>query len=295
MSTHTYWRINIAAVAAGFSMEIAEIEMRATVGGADQCSGGTATASYTWNPASFAFNDNALNEWTTNGQANTGWIKYQFASPVDVAEYTIQASASHVSAPKNFTLEYSDNDSDWYVADTVSNCLFLGERVKRTFTIGDTSDGYEYWRIKVSAHSAGGERLRLQEIEFKAVVDGSDLTDAGETYNAAADYGWESPLQSFDNNTSTTWDTYGSSLPNWIAFIFQSRVEIVQYTIQAEDDSYAPKDWTLEVSHDGTTWDTVDTVTGETSWGAPEKRTFLVAGGGGGGGAVARPVVFFVT
>ncbi len=117
MAAHLYWRLNITANAGDTSfLAIAEIEMRATVGGADQCAGGTAAASLAdpGAPVTNAFDNDAATRWSTTSGTLTGWIRYQFAAPVDVAQYTIQAHpTTPLRSPKDWALEYSDDGSAW--------------------------------------------------------------------------------------------------------------------------------------------------------------------------------------
>ena len=121
MAAHSYWRINVTTNDGDANfLAIAEVEMRATKGGADQCSGGTPSASTSGgsNPATLAFDNITGTHWATNG-VTTGWIRYQFAAPVDVLQYVITAQQlGPTRAPRNFTLEYSDDGSSWTVTDT---------------------------------------------------------------------------------------------------------------------------------------------------------------------------------
>lgn len=49
-----------------------------------------------------------------------------------------------------------------------------------------------------------------------------------------------------------------------------------QITFSADQNTtYAPKDWTLEGSHNGVDWDVLDAVAGEVGWSQGEKRTFV--------------------
>src|SRR6266853_1711642 len=52
---------------------------------------------------------------------------------------------------------------------------------------------------------------------------------------------------------------------------------LVTYDIQVNDvpePNRAPKTWTMEGSNDNSTWDTLDTVSSETSWGSSERRSY---------------------
>jgi len=129
VSPHPYWRINISAAQSGNYVSIEEIEMRATVGGADQCTGGTASADSAYSgtyAASNAFNDvvNTTTPWAS-GSGFPHWIKYAFPAPVTVAEVTIRSNSAAYGGPnehpKAFTIEWSDDDLSWTVVCTVPN------------------------------------------------------------------------------------------------------------------------------------------------------------------------------
>lgn len=102
-----------------------ELEMRATVGGANQCSGGTPIASTAaaTHPASNAFDGSSTTYWQSNTATGlvdpslgTSWLGYQFASPVDVIElsFTSMTYTSNLwAAPTQIWLDYSDDGVNW--------------------------------------------------------------------------------------------------------------------------------------------------------------------------------------
>jgi hypothetical protein len=121
MAAHLYWRLNITANNGDPDyLAITEVEMRATTGGADQCNGGISSASsnYPSYVAANAFDNDANTAWITGTAITTGILTYQFSSAVDVLQYTIQITVSQVRAPKNWTLQWSDNGTAWTTADT---------------------------------------------------------------------------------------------------------------------------------------------------------------------------------
>lgn len=135
---HEYWRINGSSPTGVTFLAIAEVEMRATLGGADQCAGGTPSASTAdpSSPASNAFDNNATTRWSTVSGNTTGWLLYRFAAPVGVLEYTIQAHpTAPVRSPKDFSLEFSDDGVDWTAADTRTNQIDWGAGEIRTYQV----------------------------------------------------------------------------------------------------------------------------------------------------------------
>ena len=131
---HTYWRIWYPAsdTEGNYGESAAKIEMRATKGGVDQCSGGTPFARFwysTYVPA-YAFDNDPATFWAASGAGqgngstapsqNAGWIGYQFASPVVVREIMIRARNNDSGAPSQTInagqLQYSDDGKVWTTA-----------------------------------------------------------------------------------------------------------------------------------------------------------------------------------
>lgn len=114
MAAHSTWVIGVMASQSGGSIAIGEIEMRATLGGADQCVVGSAiasSASFTA-PASRAFDNNSATEWSTTFFVVSAWIGFTFAAPVSVAELAITSwndATGYTGAPKDFYVAYSDD------------------------------------------------------------------------------------------------------------------------------------------------------------------------------------------
>lgn len=124
-----YWRIFITetrTTSDTIFASIAEIELRATAGGADQTGSGTAYASsQTTNTASGAFDNNPATWWSSgSNESAPQWIAYDFGSAVSVAQITIQSgntAALAARAPRSFEVQYSDDGSTWETAVSFSN------------------------------------------------------------------------------------------------------------------------------------------------------------------------------
>lgn len=92
---------------------IAEMQVRATVGGANQCAGGGAFASSFANVSNtpeLAFDGNATTKWTSASRPTVAapqTLGYSFPSPVAVGEVTIIGciSGQEAMGPKDFTIE----------------------------------------------------------------------------------------------------------------------------------------------------------------------------------------------
>lgn len=146
---YTSWRLNISASQAGGNIAIGEIEMRATPGGADQCTGGTAIKSVEQSglPATNAFDNNAANAWASSNTI-PAWIGYTFAAPVDVAELAVTSwddATFWNLAPTNFTLEASNDGfaTAGILAYAANGVSWSGRNVTKLFNVGAAAGNLE--------------------------------------------------------------------------------------------------------------------------------------------------------
>lgn len=166
--------------------------------GADQCTGGTPSAS-TESSASFsadkAVDDNTSSYWAAS--TTTGWWKYDFGTTRIIQRVTIQARTSSANqSPKTFTIEGSNNDSDWDVLYTAANETGWTVSQVRTFTFADNITAYRYYRINVTAND-GGALLSMAEVQMMEAATFDDGADAlaqgfqlGSSESVAAIYLW---------------------------------------------------------------------------------------------------------
>ena len=141
---------------------------------------------------------------------------------------------------------------------------------------------HSYWRIYITANN-GASLLSIPEVEFRATVGGSDQASGG-----TAVYGTQNPngnpdnlaAAAFDNDTGTKW-TSNSNVPDYLGYHFASAVDVKEVSIlgptAGNGPTYAPKDFSIDYSDDGSTWTTVKGFTNETGWGAIEQRLFNLA------------------
>lgn len=121
---HRYWRLQFSRDNNGAegAISCAEVEMRATTGGADQCAGGTASAHsvFSGSPASNAFDNNAATIWSANGSSNNAWLKYDFGvgNAVSVAQIMLQArnDSFFTQTGRWGCVQFSDDNSEWSTA-----------------------------------------------------------------------------------------------------------------------------------------------------------------------------------
>lgn len=86
------------------------------------------------------------------------------------------------------------------------------------------------------------------------------------------------PYKAFDNVVAANqyWVTNGIST-GWLQIYVADLYQLDNYSIRVNsipEPNRAPKDWTMKGSIDGVNWDTLDTVTGQTTWTSGETRNF---------------------
>ena len=143
--SHTEWRMySMGAEGTNSQIVFAELEMRATPSGADQCSGGTASASsiFTGNVPTFgpdnAFDNNSSTIYAGDNTSGIDfdWVEYDHSSAVEVAEFALTArnDVNVTDTPKYMALQYSTDGTTWTTtyATAAQTGWVLGET--RVFT-----------------------------------------------------------------------------------------------------------------------------------------------------------------
>jgi hypothetical protein len=111
---HAYWRFVSLRADNDDAVALAAMQFRAAPGGADQATGGTPTASSSWDgilAPDKAFDDNAATLWSAANNSNWGWLRYQFAAPVEIGEVAIIARSDVApdTSPGEFAIQSSDD------------------------------------------------------------------------------------------------------------------------------------------------------------------------------------------
>ena len=139
----------------------------ATVPGSGDVDASSSNGSY---PATNAFDDGGnTNEsrWLAHGnQLPNVWISYDFGMPTQVYAYTIQSQSwrNAERAPKDWTLQASDDNANWTVIDTVSGESGWARWETRRFDVGSFGS-YRYYKLVISDNN-GDNTVGIGEIEF---------------------------------------------------------------------------------------------------------------------------------
>lgn len=111
--------------------------------------------------------------WVTDTDITTGWIKFDFGvgNTHRVIKYTVSAydGANIARSPKTWTLQGSNNDSDWDVLDTQTNVAAWIDLEMRTYSFSNTT-AYRYYKMDFTANQGGTTYLIIGEIEFMAAT-----------------------------------------------------------------------------------------------------------------------------
>jgi len=139
MATHAYWGIEFTDSYSAI-LVVHELKMMSSYGGANECVGGTAsaTSSYLANTPDKAFdNDFGIsNFWIPDNPFSPPQaLTYQFLTPVDIIQYTIYTSTTDpAERPKSWNVIYSDDGVTWTTAATKTSFLFPAD--VQTFNVG---------------------------------------------------------------------------------------------------------------------------------------------------------------
>jgi hypothetical protein len=154
---------------------------------ADLCSGGTPIGNMTGgnNLAGSFDNNNATYSRSGSLPAQIGY-DFGAANAKTIRQYTVRhnTTTGNTAAPEVWTFEWSDNNSAWTVADTVTGQTAWGSGELRTFQI-DASGSHRYWRLNISDNNgaANTDVGELEMMEAATFTDGP--TKLTQTFNLA--------------------------------------------------------------------------------------------------------------
>lgn len=259
------------------AVQVFEIEMRATSGGSDQCTGGTASASseFSGRPALNAFNNStaAGNDWSSAiGSALDAWVQYVFPASVQVGELLLTCDAS-AAPPTSFILEYYDG-SNWVAHyEDRGRLTWTGMETKTFDCSGSYVEpaGYKQWRIKVDTGAPSGYAT-LRDLQMRETSGGIDRTFGG---TAAITTGGSSfsrtAAQIFNSNTAQSDSWYAGSPNNGtghvIQFTFGHNQDITEIAAMRGDFDGCFQQYTIQYYDP-------DTATWVDSWQTPSGLTY---------------------
>lgn len=290
MAAHRYWRVYITLATGTPHLDISEIEFRSSIGGADQCNGGTAiySAQTSGFEASKSFDNTTSTTWyiDQNSFPLPQWIGYDFGvgNAKDIVEFALTCWAVSES-PKDFQLQWSDNGVSW-----TSAIYRAGETWSATGQVKAYSANggglYDHpsksiWRVRSLAVD-GGAIFGLSELRMMTSVGGANVCTGGTAFASSQQEANGPPSSAFDGVAETSvFGSYwsGSTTTEWIGYQFTGPVDIqlIQIAARVTYQNQAPKDFVLEY-WSGVQYVTAWTVTGSAGWASGEARYFNSSG-----------------
>jgi hypothetical protein len=128
-------------------------------------------------PAWQAFNGTLNNYWLTNASASgTLSIDMGSGNTYIIGTYGIQANSipEPNRMPKDWTLEGSNNGSDWDTLDTVTGATSWGNGEKRDYTCDVATTAYRYFRLNITANN-GDTYLQVGELYLYEAEGGTTV------------------------------------------------------------------------------------------------------------------------
>ncbi len=200
-----------------------------------------------------AFDNSNGTAWLTNNGVTTATLTIEFPYAKQADSYGIVVSDT-TRAPKDWTLDGSQNGSDWDNLDTQAGITTWGVLVEKTFSIA-SPDAYKYYRLVISANT-GGNYVGLIELNLYGAdpipangtcienfqVISHTMEQAGQVYEfqvneaippsssvenftedlytgvtiAASTFGGGAAGNAFDNNDATFWRTDVAVGTGWL-------------------------------------------------------------------------------
>lgn len=125
---------------------------------------GTRTVSF---PAAYAFDDSQSSLWLAAKSGNP-WLRYTFTQSVQVGAYRVMGYSSAAGgstqgrAPKAWSLQASNDGTNWTTIDTRSNQTNWADQEDRQFNIAGTNgvyNSYTQYRLVITESVDAGETL----------------------------------------------------------------------------------------------------------------------------------------
>lgn len=107
-------------------------------------------------------------KWLDNSA--TSFLKYDFGVGVTktVRRYRItSANDNEARDPKDWTLDGSNDNSNWTTVDTRAGEAFGNRLETREFKLNGTAGAYRYYRLNITANSSSGATAVIQLAEFR--------------------------------------------------------------------------------------------------------------------------------
>ncbi|OAB39102.1 hypothetical protein PMSD_03995 [Paenibacillus macquariensis subsp. defensor] len=202
------------------------------------------------------------------------WIQYQFADnqAYAITTYSITAPINSDWAPSNWTMQGSNDGTNWTLLDTQQNIHFDQSNQKLSFPIANTTT-YSYYKFDLESNN-GSPIVELAEIEL---FDGTTYTTYLPTITASGENApTGSKENAIDGSSRTKWQTNENR--GWLEIDYGNPILIDGYAISAANDlkEADPKQWILKGSTNGSNWTEIDTKDNEVFYKRHQKNHYYL-------------------
>ncbi|SIO28030.1 glycosyl hydrolase family 95 catalytic domain-containing protein [Agromyces cerinus] len=202
----------------------------------------------------------------------------QLPAPAVVSAYSL-TSAADVAArdPQEWTLLGSDDGTAWTTLDSRTGAPFEQRLQTKTYEFQNTT-AYRFYRFDF-VPKAGVSHFQVGEIGLVGI----DMAGGGLVY-ATSPSGHSSDadralVRSVDGDPTTAWkvDDVGSGASWQLELPTKQALTSYVLTSAVDQPELDPRDWRLEASNDGLTWQALDTQAGVAFAARGEAKTFAFA------------------
>ncbi len=234
-----YWRLVGLPVRDAW-IYVANMEMAATPGGANLCSGGTPLSSLP-TTMSNAFDGNVASVWNGvygSGWTVTNWIGYDFGVDVAIREVRLQASnggSSYYANAQAFIIQASYDAVTWDTVAMIGDGTDWTMSEWRSYAIPDvylaaTRAEARAWRINPSANNGHAGEYSVGEIIFASTPGGAQIATGGCAFHGrifgSGPATTEIARNSFDGSLTT--GHRNNSGPRFLGYLWPSAPSIAE-------------------------------------------------------------------
>jgi hypothetical protein len=149
-----------------------------------------------------AFDGDPATYWESTGSLGQGILQYMFNDTFGIMQSYRVVSATASGAPKNWTIEVSDNGVTWIVADTVTNNTSLDVTRNAAYQA-------KYFRLRVTA-TQDGTNLKINTFQIFNTWSIANMSSASECPTNGGFLIWQNNRTRPAGITTYTYDTFES-------------------------------------------------------------------------------------
>ncbi len=190
------------------------------------------------------------------------WIQYKSTTPVQLRAYSISIGDDINKTPRNWTLQVSNDGTQWSTLNTRSNITYALRGERKVYEVS-TSNKFTYFRINITRLTGDdADEVRLTEWELHGTgILADDVTaNGGVIESEYAGNSSSERVEKLKDKLSDTKYCGNFSTSSWFSYQSTVPAKVTAYSITSANDnpSRDPKDWVLEASSDGNSWVEID-------------------------------------